>query len=1653
METQSSQSPQGAQSDIIDNISQRIQLLSESTLRAIAKGPLVKFALAGTDIEKARRVWQSLLQTLSTPSLSPGHTAAACNAVSAFIDAASNSQNEDIKQLALSTETWMSIFDVFLSRYEDVKPKPLRQNLGSLTTILAKKYRGTERSAVQTTVLDATLPSIILGEPRSRLKGSLACLEVFIRKRAILPSELVRIVRAWLLEHREKWAPLFEQNWDALSNDLSSSQSALHSELSEDLAAKIFFFALLTGTNNRALAGTSSGMMASLLQNMKMESPAQQPSRIWVAPVKRMLLQNPDSVEWISTQVLEPLFTVDSAGFIAFVESLPLKSLMTGDMADAAESEYMLLFLSLQIGKKINLVHDDYDSSKTDSSKKGHIEKIILKSEVIGRFLLHREPKIRIAALSLLVTAFSTTKPFTIAATNALLRGLPSMHAESDSHARGEIMGLTRRLITRITSGILTEQNPSEEGQHIQSQLPGSVNSETETRAFLHAYMQSLKHDLCVTASYPRHISALKAIRIVLYSGLDSRADVELPKYESDTRWKFHMDIFTPSLLRLLIDLLLDPFDEVRHTSASIINLFPRKVLLNGLHTGDEQAKSGMRLTDALARAENTASNTSRADHADTVALLYHILFSAALPHGSVEANGKWWATKESVVDTILIRLEERLASQKGIFNSSLRGAPLHGYMSGLRYIVLMHNFYSEVSNEPNFATWRSFHNRIISVCEKVWEEVKPVLCIDSPEGHSDEPTDDLAVGPKDVLSYSWRALRESSLLFHATMANPTYGPVGEHGLQRDDFERIGRISFTQLAELRHRGAFSTVSQTFATCCYRCSSSEDAFIQELPRAWYQQAKATIFESASKLTRRSAGLPAMVTGILYSIAGTPFFGQALEELHEISRLSVEYDKDKQYLELPQVHAMNCLKDIFTNTKLSHFTEPFIMPALNLSAERLASPIWALRNSGLMLFRALLNRLCRLMVPGTGAGFGGISGSEPGSKISFPKYPGLLDLLSTLLAPSQGAMSQDGSDIMTERIFPALELVGQKIPTIDDNDNDDMMLRDLVREHLKSPVWGIREHAARVHASLFTRANILLDVRNLVDSLSDHVTENYTHGVSLCVQYSLRRVAATTDVFWTSNIDELLAALRYALGVVFPLARSPFVASVLVETINDVLERSIEANIEEQVFPALDGIFRQHDLNDVLLYVFDASQRGWDLTSKTRGSSLLRRALAWCTILRMLSSRKWQEIPGFFRGVSEFDPDAASWIVEQLEKKFGLKERYKKTLVDLYASIIIGKHAESVKTAAVDNLASVLERMLISDADMVAALELPCDELANGFRPEININAWNRHATDSELRLQGCLLALRCSSCGDQQFSAFKTDIQNWIVKLRSALSEETEFTTRYAAVASLQSFTRGLRPSGGLPRVDTLFLDIYLILYDMLNDDDDELRDMAAWTASWVLSYSSVSPNTAVALGPLNASSMLAQFVVEQYSGSVQLARRVIRYLAGQETRISGSDAQAHLPAVSNLAAKYCQDSTVLFVEEKQNLFFDDVREVGIWSRALQNLDRSAYTDTLVRMISSWVSEGLTYLTQFMSQDAGQDGLLGWTSKPESFTLGVRILNLSVALASSRFAVPEYLSVGQGHLWMQLESLSAAGKAGLVHDEWLARIEPGPDFGA
>ncbi|KAL4974767.1 putative death-receptor fusion protein-domain-containing protein [Aspergillus desertorum] len=1630
----------------MEQIAQDIQILPEATLDKITKGPLVKFTLTCDDFEKTTKVFSSLLQTFCSASISHGHTTAACNALSSFLDTAFVSERPETRQLARSRETLASVFEGFLSRFKDVKPKPMKLVLESLAVILAKTHNEPGCVAIQREFVDAVLPSILYGEPRSRVKASIIALETLLHKKAILPTELITLVESWLLRNPDRWPTVLQEECRVTSIDIplflqKSLEQAAPDAQSREAAVQILLLGLLNRAKAFDLAASCGEVMTTFFRRLELsvDSPLSIEEKeslafLWVKPIKYFLLQNLETLEKLSNYILLRLFGLSASGFRYFLGTLPLESLLAGDMSNSSSTELTLLFASLQLGKKIGLVHEDHYFTKFEA--KGE-RPLVLKSEFIGQFLFHHDFNIKLAALSLLITAPSTTKPLSSAAIRVIIKSLPSLHAESDPCTRGEILSMVRGLIVRLKGGILANiENPVEPRTTLSKKQPiVYIRDDTETRSCLQSYLNFLMADLRTPASYHRHIMAVKSLYLVIESGLDERyvgAGSNKPE-QRQVRWKFHMEIFGPKLLRLLVDLLMDPYDEVRTAALNILKLFPRPILLDtaGGRKGEPE------LLTALTKAEILASNTSRADHADTVALLYHLIFVTAAVKDPRDA--KWWNSKQGVVQLILQKLEGKLSSLEGLFNSSLRDAPLHGYLSALRYIISSPNFHILVSGEGSDSSenWRSIHTRIALLCDRIWEEVKPQLCIDSPEGHAAEPIEDLKVGPKDILSYSWRALRESSLLVHATLSNTTYGPQGESGLTRLDYERIGKSSFTQLAELRHRGAFSTVAQTFAACCQRCGQSSNPEISALPLLWYQEAKKIIFEKASTLTRRSAGLPALVGGILLSNPGGPLFQQVIRELQDVAYIPAQLGTHNQTVELPQVHAMNCLREAFTNARLGPHTEGFLMPALNLSAECMGSPIWALRNSGLMLFRALMNRMCRTDYQG----FGGKSGSEPGARISFQKYPGLVQLLSNLLVLPRKASGTEQADsaMVTERVFPALELIAEKIPNA--ADTDDAMLLGLIREHLKSPVWGIREHAARVYASLLDRSNILQDIQSLLN-MRDTETENYLHGESLCIRYSLRRLAFTPSALWNESLEETKSTIKAIFAASYPLARSPFVKTTLMEMLSDAVERSVESDAEGEIADLLDFIFDTYQVLDTVDFVFDSSNPSFTTLSTTRAFSLLRRELAWITALKALTNGDTANLQAFLQKVATQDPNACQWLLERLHETFEAKEEYTEQLAALYDSIIVGDFPLEVKIPAISNFASYLQVALESKGAAWASA------LARGdLAPHVKIGSaskgYNRERADADLHLEGCLIGLK-SITQDNEVST--TEVKEWATRLRFALAEETEFSTRYAAVTSIAAFARAYRPSGNPPRVGQSILEIYLILYDLLNDDDEELRDIAASTASYVLSYSSVSPQKAVALSPMNASELFATFIADNYCSSTLLFTRATRYILGLEPRIGDSSSGKPFVSVSETTAEVRSESTILFEEEKQNLFIEPVREIDLWSDVLTRLDKAAVDENLLKELFVWVSDGLSCLSYILARPDGEDGLLGWMAKPEAYTLGVRVVSLAGVLASKEFKALGLLDAdAQRVLKAKLEGLLGTGQTGLLHVDLLERI--------
>jgi Putative death-receptor fusion protein (DUF2428) len=92
------------------------------------------------------------------------------------------------------------------------------------------------------------------------------------------------------------------------------------------------------------------------------------------------------------------------------------------------------------------------------------------------------------------------------------------------------------------------------------------------------------------------------------------------------------------------------------------------------------------------------------------------------------------------------------------------------------------------------------------------------------------------------------------------------------------------------------------------------------------------------------TRRSAGIPAMMAGILGANAETPSFDDVIESLLSVARKPSRITETDDSMS-PQVHALNCLKEIIRSARLMYLgkTEKYLPQCLELAATCMKSEV--------------------------------------------------------------------------------------------------------------------------------------------------------------------------------------------------------------------------------------------------------------------------------------------------------------------------------------------------------------------------------------------------------------------------------------------------------------------------------------------------------------------------------------------------------------------------------------------------------------------------------------------------------------------------------------------------------------------------------------
>lgn len=1044
----------------------------------------------------AQALFRKILEVASQPRNS---TKDACVKLCGFVQLCLKSRNESLRQWALSEEVAHDLFNYYIEWNEKDQHRSMRLVLDLLSTIIIQTPDLRARECLKSEFL-ATLVSIVARKSmRPLVKSCMSALTHFMAKAVM---SLQDIECQYQIARPELNGRPSIHLWRSWVNEIFRWME-LHYICPVAGKFLVTIFNELLASSKTSNQGDNVGFDVVIMRH-------------WL---ESALCTNPEILESVKNYVLAPLFKSDRELSVALLEELNSSRKNDSTSNDGNDTAALLHLAALEVGKKSSIVDDPskysvlhFHKSKayeflgpTGGRQSANI--VVLDQDILERFLVHSSHDVRSFAMSLLIMSSSTTKPYSPMTFGLLKKHLRSCHADPDAKFRNEVLAHTKNMVKRIKGAMAVLQkdinrltikaskvdaNGTPVNTHIGQGAKQIANAgETWLRGTLEDhekfyawYLDFLAHELVPTASYQRHITALKSLVNVVKLGKDGSSSVEQGLYR-EPRW-----------IRIILDLVMDPFDDVRETAMALLMLYPPDYIQTEIAYGGDQPSSRPLdvLAEFCARASDLASRTSRADHSDGTARALGLLcaWQDAL------------APRLSLLSQTLDDLEQKIGVAETDLGQAVMDVPVHGTFAAIRYMweVLTRGRYS--SEELRLLS--EAQNRIVRLCSRVWDAVSYVLCDDSPEGHLPEELEEIeGLDTKSLLSYSFRAIHESSNLMRTMVGNLRLGRDEGHLLPSPEvFRSIGNLAFTQLSRLRHRGAFSSVSLTFTCCCQHSQSTAVAMSienQSLLGEWYQGALDCIHTQRST-TRRSAGIPALMTGILTSNADTPSFKDVMITLQEIAAKPA-WVSETDGSNLCQVHAFNCLKEVFKSSLLSKNAELYLADCLQLATASLKSEVWAIRNCALLLLRSLIDNLF-----GTNETKAAMETGWDGKtlRISYVKYSSLPPILLSLLKDGEQAM-EPGTlttpSSAAESVFPALEIIRRAGPPESHRDE----LYGHIAEYLGSRQWHVREIAARTLCSFLLNNDWLASIEKLL--ARSRGSANRMHGTLLTVKFFVER----------------------------------------------------------------------------------------------------------------------------------------------------------------------------------------------------------------------------------------------------------------------------------------------------------------------------------------------------------------------------------------------------------------------------------------------------------------------------------------------------------------------------------------------------------------
>lgn len=809
--------------------------------------------------------------------------------------------------------------------------------------------------------------------------------------------------------------------------------------------------------------------------------------KLWSSHVIKSL-KHPDLRKGIESYLLPNLFQVSKPATVQFLQQVI-------DLGDIP-----ILLSLLKVAQDSSILIEPFLEIDPNTNKP------LVEVTELAHLLTVQDSSLRIAALQLLTLSPKLSKAIPTCVYHNVINSFDMIFMETDLEIRNELFSYLKRFISRIKDSSyalhrdatsLTKKNYAK----FKDEVEGKLSSIEESKAFIINLLEHIEQNIMPGSPYARKEMAFRLLTTLIKSGVDSSVGKDFVEKSKGVCFPYSLSIYTDSLVRLVIDNIMDSFEDVRKCSIQIISMCPREL------------KDLVDLDLLEERAVEMLSDIKGKD-VDSGARFFMFLFNYYL-------SKQQYDKCQLIIQKLLLKIDDAVIEAKKDISRACIFYSIQGYYAAFKFIFENADFH----HWSNICDLKVVCDKLIESQIEIWEIVKLVLQHDSPEGivldkfelnYTAEYEQKFGKGSQIILSYAWRSIKESSNMLEILLSH-NHCPLSD-----EQILVLGSVLLEQLATIRHPGAFSSVYPTFVSCCVLCSSRKS--IQHIPETWLAENLKLVQTRSNYITRRSAGIPYLITAILSSnksLIKPTFF-----ELLEVADSYVE-EKNAvlENVNLPQVNAFNCIKAIFVDAKLSEESILYVDQAFALTLHSFASPYWAIRNCAVMLFTALQNRL--FSSKKVKANY---MPTYP-ARLFFEKFTTIRTLFLETLKDSlsKGLMNQ--AEI--EKVFPVLTIMGRLEPTPGYNGLDAFV--PILIEILGNKIWKVREMASRSLPSLISNGEKFDKIINLLIDTIQNDEENYNkmQGSLLAVReiiLKFRSLTSNDSIYYANKLLDPLNETR-------------------------------------------------------------------------------------------------------------------------------------------------------------------------------------------------------------------------------------------------------------------------------------------------------------------------------------------------------------------------------------------------------------------------------------------------------------------------------------------------------------------------------------------